>query len=642
MGSSHRSIAPWRARPERAPHEDESLNGYLAFRAAKERLPTVTPITSLAGTRYGHRPDVALSGEGLDEIGDCLQVEPGVLAARVHPVVSEDGHGQRRWFFGVPLDRRLIGHYVRSFSPAALARSPHHRAIWCVRPLPFCTERWEVLTDLCPSRHCGARQSWLRTNGIDRCDSCAASLLDAPVERVPDEIRSSLRLLAGMIHPDPARRAMSLARLPEQVQEMGPGPVFELAVAVAGFVDPDLRASHHARLLRSDAPPLAVCRAMAEAWTILSRWPDGLEQRAADALAERVGRFGDGNRGATVDLLRLSRSEAAPVELTATLSALDARLRANRHLGLDCKTAAAATGLRPTRVVELRRAGVLPAIFHLDGERAHPLIAGDAVARLADQLRGTVEMGAAAVTLGIPRYGVEQLAHLGLLEVVQVDATSSGLNVPRISRGSLERLAAQVAAAGRAKTDGTRHPLATALGGLPGHKPWGRAVAAVTQGTIGCFVEEGDEPLATRVMLDDPGRMRLRALRCEPADGQSSHFAVMSKKDAAEVLNLHARHALPLLDRWLTPEDREAAVPVAEVVALADAYVSTAELCSMLRMQPTALRHEAQRMGLKRASQAGFRRTDVAATLRRAKVESSRKPDSPPRAQCRYSGGGPP
>ena len=253
---------------------------------------------------------------------------------------------------------------------AASQTSGHGCRSWRrLRALPFCPVEWELLVSVCPSDHCGgAGQSWLHTNGVDRCDKCASSLLDAPTERVPEEIRPPLRLLAGLVDPDPARRAASLARLPEEVQAMGEGPAFELAVAVAGFVDPDLRAGHHARFLRRGVAPLPVCRAMAKAWTILSRWPEGFEERAAAALARRDGRFGDGNREATTDLLWLSRSQFAPVEVTDVLTALERRLRGNRHLGLDCKAAAAATGLGPTRIAEIRRMGVLPTVFHLDGE----------------------------------------------------------------------------------------------------------------------------------------------------------------------------------------------------------------------------------------------------------------------------------
>lgn len=611
MGSPHRSIAPWRARPERPPHPDESFNGYMAFRAAQERLPTVTPITSLAGTRYGHRPDVALTGQGLDEIGDCLGVAPSVLAERVHPLVAHDRRGQRRSFFGVALDRRLIDQYVRSFSPAALAKSPHHRAIWSIRPLPFCVVEWELLVSVCPSDHCGAGQSWLHTNGVDRCDKCATSLIDAPTERVPEEIRPPLGLLAGLVDPDPAVRAASLAPLPKEVRAMGAGPAFELAVAVAGFVDPDLRAGHHARFFRRGVAPLPVCRAMAEAWTILSRWPEGVETRAAEALARRDGRFGDGNRGATMDLIWLSGSQAAPVEVTDALTALERRLRDNRHLGLDCKAAAAATGLGPTRIAEIRRMGVLPTVFHLDGDRPHPLIEKKAVELLSAQLRGSVDMVAAAMTLGLPRYGVEQLVHQGLLDVVTVNATASGLDVPRVTAASIERLASRIVAAGRACTSEHPHALQAGLHGLRGHKPWGRSIAAIVDGTVRCVVEDGEGPLAARVRLDAESRLRLRGLRCDPSDGQSRFFDLMSKKDAAEVLNLHDRHALPLLQRWPSFGGKEAVVPVAEVLALTERYVSPAEFADIFGLKPTEIRWEAARMGVARISPAGFGRSEV-------------------------------
>ena len=359
-----RSVSSWRMRKGRPPVPGESLAGYLAHRAAEERLPTLLIVTSLADVRYGHRSEALHDAEDITHVAECVGVDAQDLRSMGFPL-QNDG---RRRIFGAPVDRVHLDLLTRRFSPSSLIRSVHHRAAWCVRALPFCEESWELLTDRCPSDRCACVQRWHRTNGIDRCDRCGGPLTAASVETVPQDIRPALSMLGGLVHHDDRRRSHSLDALPDEVRMIGAGPVFDLAVAIAGFVDPRIRGRRHRRMLRADAGASDVCRAMASAWNLLSGWPDTFEAEAASRLARRPGRFGDGNGGATLDLLALSRLRSMPTGVERLLSDISLRFESNRECGYDCRETASATGLPVSRIAELRRDGVIDTVFHLQGD----------------------------------------------------------------------------------------------------------------------------------------------------------------------------------------------------------------------------------------------------------------------------------
>ena len=572
--TSHRSLLSG----VRDPLPGESLNGYVAYRAAAAMMPD-----TLVFGRGGDASDVMLARFGVDvdsgihDLAQILDVDEAVLDGIAHHRVGEGRPGRRRIAHAV-VDARLLHRRSRMFAPKSLSNSPHHRAAWQVRTLPFCDETWEMLIDRCPRTWCLARQGWRHAKGIDRCDQCGSSLAEAVVPRVPEALRGPLRAITGLVHYDAARVLESVSALPPPLCHAPPGDLMELACAVAGFVDPQIRA-FTTRFLRLDAEPSDVCRAMASAWSIMQGWPSAAADVAGERLGARMGRLGDGNAGATLDLLELADPGGAPAALRAAVGLLRETLTGNAGEGLRLREVAGHTGLRSSDLIRHRKNGDLRTIFHLDGTRVVPMIARESVERLQSAWGEGVAIKLVAASLGTTTNGVEQMLRDGLIAEAGNDAAFARTDRVRVDRRSLEAFLAAMKqtakpASGEAFTFTMTH-MAGGMGG--GLKPWSAWFRALVDARVPFTIDEGDEPLVQRLGLNAEGVDELRRLPCEDPSGIPFRSR-MSRGDAVVTLNLHARHMRKAFAAWPSNE----ALPVTEIVELARRYVAPSELAVLL------------------------------------------------------------
>lgn len=562
----------------RGPLPGESLNGYVAYRAAAAMMPD-----TLVFGRGGDASDVMLARFGVDmdsgihDLAQILDVDEAVLDGIAHHRVGEGRPGRRRIAHAV-VDARLMHRRSRMFAPKSLSNSPHHRAAWQVRTLPFCDETWEMLIDRCPQAWCLARQGWRHAKGVDRCDQCGSSLAEASVSLVPDESRGPLRAIAGLVHHDAARVLESVSALPPPLRHAPPGDLMELACAVAGFVDPQIRA-FTARFLRLDADPSDVCRAMAGAWSVMQGWPSAAADLAGERLGARMGRLGDGNAGATLDLLELADPGGAPATLRAAVGLLRETLTGNAGEGLRLREVAGHTGLRSSDLIRHRKNGDLRTIFHLNGTRVVPMIARESVERLQSAWGEGVAIKLVAASLGTTTNGVEQMLRDGLIVEAGNDAAFAKTDKIRVDRRSLEAFVATIEDKAKPALDEafpcTMTHMAAGMGG--GLKPWSAWFRALVGGGTSFTIDEGDEPLAQRLRLSAEGADGLRALPCNDLRGRPFRSS-MSRGDAVVTLNLHPRHMRKAFAAWPAAE----ALPVTEIVGLSRRYVAPSELAALL------------------------------------------------------------
>ncbi len=600
-----RSLDQWHMRPGRAPYLDESLYGYIAHRAAEERLPTTFVITSLADVTYMHRPELIYGEIDLTNVADCLRADAQDLAARTYPLAADDRY---RMFFGSQISRFAIDYRVRWFSPTALSNAPYHRAIWSLRPLPFCAETGVFLQNACPL--CQKIQRWHHANGIDRCDFCGQSLAGAVPVPVPEHLLGSLRMAAKLVHPDPTQRAEALAALPDEARALGPGQAFDLMIVLATVVDPTIRISNRTGF-RSNATPSEIAPPMALAWEMLAGWPAKFEEFIAERLAARPARFGDGNRGATVRFLELADNPKCAQAISSMISTVRDRLTHNRDSVFNVTEAAKASGLRPDRILELRRAGQIKSVFHHRKRNPQPLLDKEAVVRLSERLKTAVTAQNAALQIGIPYQGVEQLIVLGALETALPIGAVSDEKV-LVWRPSLQKLIEDVAANLKAPDDAEMVPLDTVLHGLPGVKPWGPVLLMLAEGRVPIFARADKGPLIKRIFIQICELETVRAATfCRADHPNFSFFPLMSKKDAMTALNLHPRKGISLLSKWPSNHGHEGTVPVEAVEQIVAKYMSPAELALKLNCRPLKAIHVAERMKIYLSSLAGFDRQAV-------------------------------
>jgi hypothetical protein len=238
----------------RRPHEDQELPS-SSFTLLRQ-----------VGVNHANNPNAAFIPD-LDErrLAEILRVPVEEIARRRHLARPEAGYVD---FFGTAVRAdEIIVRTVR-FAPAALAASPHNRALWSLKTVPCCTETWQYLTSDCS---CGARQRWQHADAFDRCHSCNRRLDRLDADLVPEDERAGLAALVGLLDPDVQRRADARLLLPASLSDWDGGMVFELAIALMPLVEDPYR------LKRTQSPPpdqlRRYARALAQTADLIQGWP---------------------------------------------------------------------------------------------------------------------------------------------------------------------------------------------------------------------------------------------------------------------------------------------------------------------------------------------------------------------------------
>ncbi len=568
----------WTVGTRRQPEPGESLSGFLARVAAAEGLPNTFELTAIGGAVWSRRPELSRGAPDFSGLESCLRLDAGRLDAMSYPV--DPLRPGRRLFGGLSIDKRNIVHDERRFSPTTLARLGYHKAEWQLRPFPFCRESWEFLGSRCPDPDCGARQGWYHASGVDLCDQCGEPLERARHGTVAPEHRPALEAAVDLLHPDPARPQRSKAPLPADLSHAANGDLLDLLVAVAGVHDPDIRCQSDRLSIRTKADPVALTTAMAHAWRTLTTWPEGFQTLAADRISTRVGRAGDGNRGATMRLLQVTTEDgASPVlaDLVGNLRRSIAATVSERAIG--CRAAAQLPHLKATALAALRRRGVLSTVFAISGNEPQPYLDRREVETLSETLRFSLPLNHAAKALGISDHGVEQLETLGLLAFEGSPATIAVDGSHRVNRSSLKRLTtALTASAGAPSSDWIRlTAIMRSIGGRP--KPWGPIMGTMLEGRVKYAIVPGQRSIMRCVFVDPAhAAILIRSIYVAPAG--AAFLSMMSKGDALDVLNQHSRHGAAVLKRWPSAMSSDRTVPVTDVLAMSRRLVSLGELAA--------------------------------------------------------------
>lgn len=587
---------PWRLDAHHPIHPGESYNGYVARVAAAEGHPSTFELHRIAGLDWPQRTEFGPTCiEGVPALAETLRIDPAELLTRAHAKLPD----KVRTWRGAPLSRYVLELGTRRFSPASLAHSDHHRALWCLRPFPFCDESWEFLVDRCPSPHCGVVQRWYYPAGISLCDRCGEPLVGASTAEVDPNLRDRLRLAVGLLHHDPDRVAESEAALPDEVRALPPGGAFALLLALARANEPALGSRN--RTIDAGVEPALLARAMADGWTLLGGWPEAFEEMATRRLAERGGRQGDGNRGATLCFLLRSWHVGAP-GVTPLVTALRGRFEENARTCPDMKTVLRASGTQARRLAKLRREGRVDTVFALRGGRAVPLVAKESAERLQSTRRGSQLLEEAANVLGLPTYGVEQACSLGLLDWLEDPLPCAVRSGVRVSAAAIERLAAAIAAAASSPIEHAR-PVERVAMGIGGRlKPWGPLLGELLAGRIRFDLVGGDGTTAPlrRVRIHPSDVEAARALPTPPRvdDAGLPFRAGLTRCEAAEVLNVNERRIKGVLVAWPADGSGRPVVPLAELERMAAAQVSAAELAEALDLKTLGTRRVLERAGV--------------------------------------------
>jgi hypothetical protein len=218
----------------------ESLMGYVARASDESGHVSVQHALAMAGLPLC-RAELLQRREVLDaaKFAQFFGCERSQIEARLHPRVEiANTRSVYLDFFGSPVRALCVEQKLRRVAPTSLIRSPHHHAMWSVKPLTFCAETRELLIDHCPS--CRRALGWKKAFGIQYCEHCidpdanpTTDLRDYPQAKLADEWSDQLLFISGLINPDPGVRDDARRLLPESLACYPNWQIFDLATILA-------------------------------------------------------------------------------------------------------------------------------------------------------------------------------------------------------------------------------------------------------------------------------------------------------------------------------------------------------------------------------------------------------------------------
>lgn len=529
-----------------SPFPAEGLMSLVTRTVTRNILPSSHILLSQVGAAHANNPTAALLPD-LDEAGlaDILRQPLSEISRRRHLPCADRGYVD---FFGCAVRADEIVFRRRRFGPTAVGRSAYTRALWSLKTVPCCTEHWEYLVDSCA---CGQIQRWQAADRLDRCDSCNASLVDAPTLAVDPEIRPDLAFLIGLIDPDEDRRQTARRQLPGALSTWDGGMVFELALAVMPLTD--IGFSLDRGMEPKDSELTAYAHSLAQAAHLVRRWPDGLMDALGDAVRKRstskrnVRYKGAGHHLAGLDSEMLpSVVRAAIAEGLLPITSTNGEVPADQ---IGMREAALLTGQEEHKLANARRRGQLAMHVCLRANRIVPNLDRSEIVELDDLL--TNRMGPEKFThsLHLPQYALAQMVAENLVTCIAHPYVVAHLGPFQVHASELKAFRHALAASG-SPIDAIDDPVplhraARAIGG--GAKPWGEILRDLLNGTIS-YSLTGESVDRIQISSVDAAKLRMRNLAAASA-GVRKRF--VSQRDAADILNLPLkhRHVLPVSAR---------------------------------------------------------------------------------------------
>ena len=451
---------PKRVRPLVArvtPIPGESLLSLLVRACQANGIPRPSELLLEVGlTRYSGY--AAFTGQDrAADLATLLAVDEWEVVARMHSPAQVNADTTLVDWWGATLERRFVADKRRRFAPAALRISPHHRAVWDVRPLSFCPETFQELASTCPG--CGRALGWAKIGDLTRCDHCRMSLLDVDAPFVDERIRPRLKEVADLVSPLESVRSAASARYPGPFRHWPPGELFCALVEFgAAWDNPGAGpTSPIGQALMWGQPSLASADLLISGHQVAMGWPSSLTAllertcaaiRACPPQAELrlrdlglLARHLGYRRPPTLfrDLIRDTLPSAA-LEAKAPVRL---RGRYGGTLGarpLTMKEAIEASGISNPVLRRLRPEG--DCFLGGEGGRGRAIrFAADRLKASAEAYHASVDVRRTAMALGVPAYTIGAFVRARLLdEIKDGDALRMAGETRLILRSSLDLL----------------------------------------------------------------------------------------------------------------------------------------------------------------------------------------------------------
>lgn len=518
-------------------HPNESLPSILARSARAHVLYALRPVMKAAGLG-NMRPGRlhSASPAELTRLAHVLRQQPTIMLARAAtPAIR----GIRFGTLGLPLgvmelDGRLI-------APTTLERSSYHRFSWNNRLLPFCPDSGERLVATCP--HCSTRLGWFRTSGIGICEGCGQPVPPSQEPPLSPELRDGYRRLASLFSLDPAEREAVCGEICVSLRQFDPGTIALTGISLCSLLE-----SHsHKREMRATLalPPTELASLVSSAGQLITDF----RRNTRDLLEGRIEEIAN-DHGAYRNLWQKLKAMGNPA--LNGMAASDMIIGAFPEICGNVWSAPRAPqrtyqtqkanrllGVGALKLHQLAADNFLKTIERPSGGRRDRHFVADEIDELRQAIKDLSTLSSFGIKVGIPYYGAEQLAAMGILTRSTLPAITMLYGATRVERWSIDAFIERLHRRGsKGEAPPESLPLhigAAILGGRA--KPWGPLLAALAEAKLPFWSSKPSFTVrSARVMMTD-----LRALDLAPFDRSRHDYPFsgrISQKDAAELLNL--------------------------------------------------------------------------------------------------------
>lgn len=478
----------------------------------------------------------------------------------------------------VELDRRRI-------APRTLRDMPFHRHEWLIRLLPYCPVSLERLVEACPE--CGSALTWSRCWGIGVCEWCRTPVAPSPDQGLEEAFADGYRLFSHMLSPVQQTRHDALGRLPEQLRQIVPGTLVNMAIRLGQVCRPEpIRYIRRAGI--TQLAPNLLADVIATGTSMLRGWPDTFIAWGTDNLASRIDDL-PGYHGIRTDIRRLGNPrfesetqaslvrDALPHEFASFARSAPV---ADFMTGLELKTVA---HLRPNQLALLRPSledRRLPSI-----RRQRSQFNPDKVLQFGAKYHESRKLTDLTFELMLPLYALEQMVCDGELDEERDELVRLARGATCVTGGALDKLVRRI----RSKQSRNEKPesvvsLAAASRRIGGRqKPWSAIFRALRKGQISFWLD-GDKVTSRSILVHPASLARFEGMTFRREDHPAFQFTnTCAKFEAEEILNLAPKNLEPFIEAGhlaFRPEGRRLVTDLCDVLDLAARMVAFAELAA--------------------------------------------------------------
>ena len=596
-----------------APEDDESLPSIIARSAREHVLPQISTVLFAAGIKtYNPAALLWMDQERLPQLAHVLRQPEGALRRRVGVRRGKTtAFGELVFPFGT-LETKL-----RRIGPFSLSTDPHHRSAWLNKLLPCCPVHGEFLVSQCDA--CGEALRWLKTWGIEFCESCRSKVSASPLSPLRGERLRNFRLISELMSFEPRARARTLRQLPQAAHGYAPEALAMTAIQMIGLLNGrdglggDLKAFFRLNFQQQAA---IVCAA----GEILRDWPNGLRE----AFRQKVEMLGSDHeqffltwrslkRFATPKLAGEEKARMVAEGLPDLESSIWHTFTSDGAVYSTQETVRV-LGVPNARV---RRLSTLSSMVHMTKPsryRGNRQFKAEAINALRKEKDASKTFASITESTGLPTYALEQLASVGRLEFRDSEAMAVAYERQFVSRSSFTTLKdaiGQKRRRGRIPKDARPvSECARLLGG--GEKPWHLIVEALIDGALPFWAAQ--KIINVRhVMVLPRDMLQFLGKRFDHSDCGFAFSKTYAKREAVEVLTIDT----PLLDAVsadlgldFRTLGRAKEIDKSAILKVARDIVSNAELGEHWGIKAKSVRHDPRVENLTRMGY-GWRRQEA-------------------------------